>query len=57
MRLDVASRVEAWIETVTELPDDRRETVASRVEAWIETALTSLTRRIDARRLPRGGVD
>ena len=37
MRLEVAPRVGAWIETMHALRQPRNVTVAPRVGAWIET--------------------
>ncbi len=53
----VASRVEAWIETVTPRYSARSYRVASRVEAWIETCRLYLCPQALGGRLPCGGVD
>ena len=53
----VASRAEAWIETIKLLPKPVPANVASRAEAWIETSSADMRSVRVAGRLPRGGVD
>jgi hypothetical protein len=57
MRLVVAPRVGAWIETTPRqhLPVSRL--VAPRVGAWIETSALKAWALVLARRSPCGGVD
>ena len=54
---DVASLVEAWIETEIIYNEEYKCYVASLVEAWIETRQLWLSFPPLIRRLPRGGVD
>ncbi len=53
----VASRAEAWIETLSVLTAQCALYVASRAEAWIETVFHGFLKMPLVSRLPRGGVD
>ena len=57
MLAKVASRAEAWIETIRVWCIKEIYLVASRAEAWIETQVATFTASPLRRRLPRGGVD
>jgi len=53
----VASRAEAWIETININIKVIPFHVASRAEAWIETRRITRLSEATIGRLPRGGVD
>ena len=53
----VASRAEAWIETMEAANNAYLSAVASRAEAWIETLKLLSQSLTSAGRLPCGGVD
>ncbi len=53
----VASRAEAWIETLRSFLPIHFQNVASRAEAWIETVIVLSQLNRELGRLPRGGVD
>ena len=55
--ITVASRAEAWIETVVSATNNISDAVASRAEAWIETPANLHISLPPASRLPCGGVD
>src|SRR3954451_24749006 len=57
LRADVASRAEAWIETIYQWRFKLPMAVASRAEAWIETFIRRWWANRATGRLPRGGVD
>ncbi len=53
----VASHVEAWIETERGEKWKGKDYVASHVEAWIETHGAQTMKSSEVSRLPCGGVD
>ena len=52
----VASRADAWIETVYLVQYTEDDRVASRADAWIET-LVHINSNQESGRVPRGRVD